>query len=433
MEDFSFFSDWFNKNESNFVDLAKDIFNHPELSHEEIYSSKKLSDFLEKENFQIKRGVSNQKTAFKATFGSGSPVLGFLAEYDALSGLGQKPTYVRNKIEGPGHGCGHNLLGTGVIAAACCLKDYMLKENVKGTIVVFGCPAEEDMSGKIIMNKQGLFDDLDVAITWHPFDKNRVSYDIWLSIDVKNYSFKGKAAHAAKFPEQGRSALDAAEIMNVGVNYLREHVPDDVRMHYSYISNDSPANIVPDYVKTNYFIRSGKRETTEDVSNRVDNCAKGSALMTGTKVEIELLSSCKEMKLNRTLSELYYKAMKKVEIPNYSEEEIDFAKKLMKESGFEVKSEMFGGLEPLEDKPSILFIGTDVSDVSHKVPTITLSGATMCKGTPLHHWSTTAQSGMSIGFKGMVYAAKSMAYGTKLLLDKPDILKAVWNEHGKLD
>ena len=281
-------------------ETADYIFRHPELSLKEYQSSRALAAFLEDEGFKVSWGLAGFETAFAAEWRStqggdravgtlgiaGKPVIGFLAEYDALPGLGQECVPEQEQNGEPGHGCGHNLLGTACAGAACELKERMQAENLQGTIRVYGCPAEEIVVGKIRMNEQGIFDDLSVAVTWHPFDRNRVSYDIWQAQDIKNYKFYGISAHASKHPEMGRSALDAAELMNVGVNYLREHVTDDVRMHYTYTNTDGPANIVPAYASTNYFIRSNKWERTEDASERVDNCARGAALMTGTRVSV---------------------------------------------------------------------------------------------------------------------------------------------------
>ena len=210
---------WLDDHQEELVHTADYIFHHPELAYQETLSSKCLADYLESQGFKVTWKTAGIDTAFTAVWGSGKPLLGFLAEYDALAGVG--------------HACGHNLLGTAVAAAACALKADMEATGAAGTIRVYGCPAEEIMSGKIVMNDQGVFDDLDVAITWHPFDRNRVSNDIWQAQDIKNYTFHGISSHAAKAPEKGRSALDAAELMNVGVNYLREHVPGDVRMHYA--------------------------------------------------------------------------------------------------------------------------------------------------------------------------------------------------------
>ena len=417
-------------------DTADYIFCHPEPSLNEYQSSRALASFLEDEGFKVSWGLAGFETAFLAEWSNGQSdaaagvktVVGFLAEYDALPGLGQGCVPEQKQNGEPGHGCGHNLLGTACAGAACELKERMRSEKLPGTIRVYGCPAEEIVVGKIRMNEQGIFDDLSVAVTWHPFDRNRVSYDIWQAQDIKNYKFYGTSAHASKHPEMGRSALDAAELMNVGVNYLREHVTDDVRMHYTYTNTDGPANIVPAYASTNYFIRSNQWERTEDASERVDNCARGAALMTGTRVEIERVTCNKEMKVNRTLAEVFYEEMENIPAPDYTEEEIEFARKISEAAGFDNGGVYFTGLEPLEDEPVSLSIGTDVSDVSHTVPTIMLSAAAMCRGTPLHHWAATAQAGMSIGRKGMNYAAECMAAGAYRLIKDPEIIERAWKE-----
>jgi len=412
---------WIDTHEEELIKAADYLFAHPELAYKEYLSSKYLAEFLEKHGFEITYNTANIETAFTAVWRSNAsasdkkPVLGFLAEYDALAELG--------------HACGHNLLGTGVCAAACALKAHMEKTNAPGTIYVYGCPAEEIMSGKIFMDKAGVFDNLDIAIMWHPFDRNRVSNDIWQSQDIKNYTFHGLSAHASKAPDAGRSALDAAELMNIAVNYLREHVPDEVRMHYAYINNGIPANVVPDFAKTNYFIRSTKRALTEDVSKRVDNCARGAALMTDTTVDIELITSCKEMKVNRVLTEIYYDAMTRIPTPEYTEEELTFAADISQKAGLLNNGIFFEGLEALEPAPLPLPIGTDAAQVSHTLPLITLSAATMCKGTPLHHWAAAKQAGMSIGHKGMLYAARCMAEGTKLLMETPGAIEKAWEYH----
>lgn len=406
---------WLTTNKEELIHIASDIFCHPETAYQETYSSKRLADFLETQGFRVTWKTADIDTAFTAVWGSGKPMLGFLAEYDALPEIG--------------HACGHNLLGTAVCAAACALKDDMTASDTQGTIIVYGCPAEEIMSGKIVMNAAGVFDELDVGVMWHPFDRNRISNDIWQSQDIKNYTFHGISAHASKSPENGRSALDAAELMNIGVNYLREHVSDDVRMHYAYLDNGIPANVVPDIAKTNYFIRSAKRSRTEDASRRVDDCARGAALMTGTTVDIELVKSCKEMKVNRVLAELYYDAMTRIPAPEYTDEELKFAADISKEAGFENHGVYFTELEPLENAPVPISIGTDASQVSHTIPLITISAATMCKGTPLHHWAAAKQAGMSIGHKGMLYAARCMAEGTKLLMETPGAIEKAWEWH----
>ncbi len=422
---------WIQKNKEVVQSTADFIFNHPELAEEEKKSSRCLADFLSQNGFSVMWGISGFETAFLAEWGTGTPILGFLAEYDALPGLGQELCPEQKSTRGAGHGCGHNLLGTACAAAACALKYWMESEQIEGTIRVYGCPAEETVVGKIKMNQDGVFDDLSAAITWHPFDRNRVSYDIWQAQEVKNYKFYGKTAHASKHPEMGRSALDAAELMNVGVNYLREHVADDVRMHYTYTNTDGPANIVPDYAATNYYIRSADWKRTEDASERVDNCAKGAALMTGTRVEIETVIKHKEMKVNRVLAEVFYHAMEQIPAPEHTAEEEAYAKAITEAAGLENQGIYFKGLEPLEETPVKLAIGTDVSDMSHTVPTIMLSAAAMCRGTALHHWAATAQVGMSIGSKAMFYVAECMALGAKELLEEPEIIEKAWEEHRK--
>lgn len=420
---------WLEENQEIMQETADYIFNHPEVALEERQSSRCLAEFLERSGFSVTWGISGFETGFVAEWGSGKPVLGFLAEYDALPGLGQELCCEQKPTGGPGHGCGHNLLGTACAGAACTLKNWMEYEQVHGTIRVYGCPAEETVVGKIKMNAEGVFDDLSVAITWHPFDRNRVSYDIWQAQEVKNYKFYGKSAHASKHPEMGRSALDAAELMNVGVNYLREHVADDVRMHYTYTNTDGPANIVPAYASTNYYIRSAEWKRTEDAAERVDNCARGAALMTGTKVEIETVIKHKEMKVNRVLAETFYHAMEQIPTPEYTEEELEYARRITETAELDNQGIYFKGLEPLEKDPVRLAIGTDVSDMSHTVPTIMLSAAAMCRGTALHHWAATAQVGMSIGSKAMFYVAECMALGAAELLKNPEILERAWEEH----
>ena len=427
-------SNWLDNHRDELIQKSCYIFEHPETAYKEKLSSKCLADYLETQGFQIEWNTAGIETAFTAAWTNPDiditkiqpagknvsssnevPIIGFLAEYDALPEIG--------------HACGHNLLGTAVCAAACALKADYESSGEPIVIRVYGCPAEEIMSGKIIMDEQNVFDDLSIAVTWHPFDRNRVSNDIWQAQDIKNYTFHGISSHAAKAPEKGRSALDAAELMNVGVNYLREHVPGDVRMHYAYIDNGLPANVVPDIAKTNYFIRSYLRSRTEDASERVDNCARRAALMTDTTVDIELVASCSEMKVNRVLTELYYDAMTQVPTPTYTPEELDFAKQITEEAGLINNGTLFSGLEPLEDEPVPIAIGTDASQVSHTVPLITLSAATMCKGTPLHHWAAAKQAGMTIGQKGMLYVARCMAEGTKLLMETPGSIEKAWELH----
>lgn len=423
------FEKWFYKNDDKIKQTAKFIFENPELALEEKKSSKCLAEFMEGQGFSIEWKAGGLETAFVATWGEGEPELGFLAEYDALPGLGQKPVEERCEVEGSGHGCGHSLLGVGAASAAAALKSELEATGKKATIKLFGCPAEEIMYGKIIMAKQGCFDGLSAAITWHPSDVNRVGEDIYQAMDSKKFRFFGTTSHASGSPHLGRSALDAAELMNVGVNYLREHVTDDIRIHYVYLDGGEKANIVPDFAQTSYFIRGKNREHVNEVSDRIERIAKGAALMTDTRYESELVASCMETKLNFTLADTFYQAMSNIPVPNYTDEEIQFAESISKTANLKNKGKYFDGLQKNENKATDIFISTDVSNVSHIVPTVTLNAATACKGTPLHHWAFTAQTGSSIGYKSMIYVAKSMALGGMMLIDNPEVLVKAMDEH----
>ena len=423
---------WFHKNSDKAKQAAKFIFENPELALEERKSSKCLAKFMEDQGFSIEWKAGGLEIAFVATWGKGEPVLGFLAEYDALPGLGQKPVDERCEIAGSGHGCGHNLFGVGVAAAAAALKSELEASGKNGTIKLFGCPAEEIMYGKIIMAKQGCFDVLSAAITWHPSDVNRVGEDIYQAMDSKKFRFYGTTSHASGSPHLGRSALDAAELMNVGVNYLREHVTDDVRIHYVYLDGGEKPNIVPDFAQTSYYIRGKNREHVDDTSARIERIAQGAALMTDTRYESELIASCMETKLNFTLLDTFYKAMSSILVPTYTEEEIQFAESISKATNLKNQGKYFEELHKFENRATDIFISTDVSNVSHLVPTVTLNAATACKGTPLHHWAFTAQAGSSIGYKGMIYVAKSMALGALMLIDNPEIIVKAMDEHKRV-
>ncbi|MBQ9942081.1 MAG: amidohydrolase [Christensenellaceae bacterium] len=406
--------------------LADDIFNAPELGLEEHKTADYMVAFLKKHGFTVEEGIAGMDTAFKATWGSGKPVLGYLAEYDALPGLGQAPVPYRQPIDGPGHGCGHNLLGAGCAVSAAALKAVMEEEGLPGTVVVFGCPAEEILVGKVVMTDAGCFDDVDVAIAWHPIGDNKVSEEGHQAMDSKIFRFYGTTAHAAANPHMGRSALDACELMNVGVNYLREHVPDHVRMHYAYDAAGTKPNIVPDFAQTSYYIRARDRGTVNDVSARVDEIAKGAAMMTGTRVEIELLTGCDDTLINRPLCDLFYDALLRSRAPRYTPEEYAFAEELRKNNGGGTGSAIREGVEPMFGCTQHVFGSTDVANVSRRVPTVTITTACTFYGSPGHHWAVTAMAGMSVGYKGMVYAAQAMAEGARDLILQPKVIEDAW-------
>lgn len=416
-------------NKEEFLGVAKDIFEHPEVAMEEVYSSQALAACMERHGFQVTWGLVGMETAFEAVRGSGAPVLGFLAEYDALPGLCQGPTAVRGTETGPGHGCGHHLIAGGCAAAAVAVAEELKAQGLPGTVILYGCPAEETLQGKTQMTKAGCFDKLDAAITWHPFARNRVSEDIYQAMDSIKFQFFGKSAHAAAMPEMGRSALDAAELMNVGVNYLREHVADDVRMHYVYTNGGDKPNVVPDQAEVWYYLRAKSRKTLNDVRDRVLNIAKGAAMMTETSVEVKLLAGCSETKLSMKLNEVFYEAMKDLPLPSYTKEELDLLDQIDRQLDPAAgKGTFCRELLPLEGRPVYITGSTDVSDVSMVVPTVTLNAAAATYKTPVHHWMFTAQAGSGIGYGAMLYAAQGMAAGAMELVRCPEKLAEIKQE-----
>ena len=296
-------TEWLQQNKAEIDRLADTIFTHPETAGEETQSAAALENFLQKNGFSVSKNTAGLPTAFTAEKGKGEPRIAFLAEYDALPNLGQNPVAHCDPVPGNGHGCGHNLLGAGIAAAACALAYALEQENLLGQVVVYGCPEEEICRGKIVMANAHCFDRDDAAISWHPADKNQVSEEVFQAMTSRVFRFYGKSAHAAASPEMGRSALDAAELTNVAVNYLREHVPTDVRMHYVYTHAGDKPNIVPNYAELWYYIRAASRKTMLDADRRVILAAEGAAHATETRMETEELTRSPETLLNRTLME----------------------------------------------------------------------------------------------------------------------------------
>ncbi|MEM2195428.1 MAG: M20 family metallopeptidase [Candidatus Methanomethylicia archaeon] len=441
---------WVNDNSERFVDIAQKIWEYAEPALQEYKSSKLLADELEKDGFVVKRNIGGMPTAFVASYGSGKPVIGILGEYDALPGLSQKAVPYREPVkEGmPGHGCGHNLLGTASFAAALAVKHFMDIYGLRGTVRFYGCPAEEILVGKVYMAKAGAFDDLDVALTWHPWIANTVWMASMLAMNNVKFKFYGIASHAAASPQAGRSALDAVELMNVGVNYLREHIIPDARIHYVITHGGQAPNIVPDYAEAWYFVRAPKRAQVEEIYNRVLNIARGAALMTDTRLEIEFITGCWEVIPNKLLSDLLYKNLEVVDLPKYTSEELKFAEEIIKSfpptqrealmSSYSVprleealKRVIIDYVAPPEDIGKILPGSTDVGDVSSKIPTAQLVTSTWVSGTPSHSWQAVATSGMSIGYKGMLMAAKALALTTIDLFLKTEAIEKAWEEHRK--
>ena len=413
-------SEWIKLNQEKLVQISRYIWENPELALNEKKASELMMKVLREAGFEIRENLAGMDTAFSATWGSGKPVIGYLGEYDALSDLSQAICGEKKAIvEGaPGHGCGHNQLGTATLGSALALKAYMEENKLPGTVVFYGCPAEETMTGKILMAGAGEFRDLDVALTWHPGSDNRVLAQNFLAMNTAKFNFYGVSSHAAASPERGRSALDAAELMNVGVNFLREHVTDDVRIHYSFSNPGGQPNQVQPYAQLWYYVRAQKRPTVDEVFDRICNVARGAALMTDTRVEIDLLTGCWDILGNRTLEELLDACLHEVEMPQWSEEDRAFAREVNGEN-----AKLFEGVKPLNECYGQMYGSTDVADVSWIVPTAQIGTATSALGSAMHTWQFTAFSGHDIGMKSMISAADALALAGVKLLENPELVE----------
>lgn len=420
---------WFAKHEPALRRLALDIFRNPELAGDEVKSAGFLMDFMKSQGFTVTAGEGQLSTAFRASWGSGKPVIGFLAEYDALPELGQEPRPERAAVAGCGHGCGHNLLGAGCAGAAAAMKAALEEEKRPGTVVLFGCPAEETCQGKVWMTREGWFDGVDLAVSWHPSDKNQVSEESFQALVSRKIRFYGKTAHAAASPEQGRSALDAAELTNVAVNYLREHVADHVRMHYVYTSAGDKPNIVPGFAELWYFVRARDMETVADADRRVCLAAYGASIATETRMETEELTRSPDTRILSSLTRALYRVLSQMGGPDFTEDEMAFAGKLRNALGLPAaEAALNTGLEPYQGCTRHVSGSTDVSAVSQTVPTVTLNIACQAVGAPGHHWGITACAGSDVGLRGMVHGAKVMAEFGVQCVEKPEILEKAWEE-----
>jgi aminobenzoyl-glutamate utilization protein B len=427
------------------IEVSNQVWNFAETRFEEIRSAELICQTLESEGFMVEKGLADMPTAFVGSFGSGSPVIAILGEYDALSGLSQKSGIASEESivpGGNGHGCGHNLLGTGSLAAAVALKDMMEQEGLQGTVRYYGCPAEEGGSGKTYMTRAGIFDDVDFSLCWHPWTTNEIFTGNSLANYQIYYRFKGKSSHAAASPHLGRSALDAVELMNVGVNYLREHIIPEARVHYAITNSGgySP-NVVQSEAEVLYLIRAPKTPQVKEIYERVCNIARGAALMTGTEVEIIFDKACSNLIPNSTLETKMYEVLNEIGLPGYNEEEIKFAEQLQatlsnadkaneidnmpKEVAKQLKSKaMSDVIHPFSPEMTKTIYGsTDVGDVSWLTPTAQFFGACWVLGTPAHTWQVVSIGETSIAHKGMLLAAKVLA-GTALeVMRNPELLK----------
>jgi aminobenzoyl-glutamate utilization protein B len=425
--------------DKRFPDLAgisKQIWNFAELGYQEEKSSALLEEQLRQEGFDVQTGVAGIPTAFVATFGSGKPVIGILGEYDALPGLATeaKPEFTPIAGQKGGHGCGHNLFGTASMAAAIEIKNWLKSSGHSGTIKMYGCPAEEGGSAKVYMVREGLFNDVDVALHWHPGAQNAADAGTSLANKNAKFRFKGIAAHAAASPERGRSALDGVEAMDFMVNMMREHIPSDTRIHYVITKGGEAPNVVPANAEVYYYVRNKDRSIVQSVWKRIESAAQGAAQGTGTQVTWEVLGGVYDLLPNVTLAEVMHQNLKTVGGVNYTPEETAFAQKISETFGDQkVPITNASEVKDFRDASEGAISGgsTDVGDVSWAVPTVGLSTATWVPGSSAHSWQSTAASGMSIGQKGMLVAAKTLALTALDLFKTPALIEkatAEWKQ-----
>lgn len=434
-----------------FTEVSDRIWEFAETRFSLAQSADALCAILARDDFVVERPIAGMRDAFVATYGEGKPVIGILAEYDALPMLSQVAGLPEEKMleeNGAGHGCGHNALGAGALAGAIGIKDYMKENNITGTIKFYGCPAEESGSGKAFMARGGVFEGLDAILTWHPMTETQ----IWGSSSLANYQvyfeFKGQSAHAAAAPQHGRSALDAAELMNIGVNYLREHIIQEARIHYAYIDAGGQfPNVVQAHAKLLYFIRAPKSSQVKEIFDRVVKVAEGAAHMTETKMEILWDSACAEYIVNDRLAHAMYANMEELGDIKYTDEELAFAKTYTDTLGEEskkntktlvkkafhdteeerieqlIKEPIIGALFPYTLTDMAMSGSTDVGDASWQAPTAQLTATCYPSGTIPHSWQYVACGKSSIAHKGLLYAGKIIAMTALDLLENPQLLK----------
>lgn len=446
--------DYIETHQKTFTGLSDSVWGFAELGYKEEQSSELLSKALEEAGFTLEKGVAGIPTAFVASYTKGKgPVIAILGEFDALDGLSQDCVpYKKPLVNGaPGHGCGHNLLGVAGIASCFALQQALMAGDLAGTIRYYGCPAEEGGAAKAFMAKAGLFQVVDICLTWHPDMFNATSWANFLANYRVEFKFHGKAAHAAADPYNGRSALDAVELMNVGVNYLREHIIPDARIHYVITKGGGIApNVVPAEAASLYSVRTPRTDQLEALFERVKDVARGAALMTGTEVEIQVDSGMSHMLLNATINQVLQEKMEQVGAPKFNPEEKAFAAEIARTippNSLEQSAPLYGldaeAISVLKDKllheavlppfkPEIIQPGsTDVGDVSWVAPTGQILTACMALGTPGHSWQIVAQGKMGIGHKGMLYAAKVMALAAADFMLNPGLVRQAQDEFKK--
>ena len=449
---------YIDENAGIFTGVSDAVWAKPELSLKEFESAKLYCDTLRKYGFEVTEGLAGVATAFCGRYGSGRPVIGILGEFDALSGLSQAAGCSEHKplVEGaPGHGCGHNMLGAGALGAAFAVKDYLEKSGKPGTVIFYGCPGEEGGAGKAFMAREGLWKELDCALTWHPSDVNEVVTGTNNSSIQVLYKFHGVSAHAAGDPENGRSALDAVELMNTGVQYLREHMTSDCRVHYAIIDAGGVSpNVVQSEASVLYMVRANKVRDSVKLLARVDKIAQGAALMTETSFDRQFIDGTAELVPNYTLEELLYRIFNEVGLPEYTDEERQLAEALRKTydvttapgiaAGFDadiaadvaertngLSDALCGFIMPEYHSAGFVAGSTDVGDVSWQTPAAQVHCVTFPFGAAGHSWQNVSCGGTSLGHKGLINAAKIIACAAIELMNDPETLQKARDEFAR--
>ena len=419
------------QNANSYNQVAHEIWQLAELGFLENESTQILQKVLKEEGFSIKTGVADMPTAFIAEYGSGKPIIGFLAEYDALPGMSQKATPTKEPIEGQGagHACGHHLFGAGSLAAAVHIKNWLKQSGTKGTVRLYGTPAEEGGGGKVYMVRAGLFDDADAVLSWHPGDKNSADAGSSLAAVSVRFRFKGVSAHAAGAPWRGRSALDGVEALNYMVNLMREHITPDSRIHYAILDGSKAPNIVPASAEVAYIVRHPDMVECKSMLDRVIKSAKAAAMGTETEVEYEIITGYFNKLPNRTLAELMHANLEIVGGVQYTNTERTFAESIMKTyDAPDLTLESAESVKSFEVFEKGMGGSTDVGDISWVRPTTGMRAATWVPGTVAHSWQAVAAGGTSIGHKGMLVAAKTLALTAVDLYLNPKIIEAAEKE-----
>ncbi|WP_192348451.1 amidohydrolase [Algoriphagus sp. Y33] len=410
--------------------IALKIWSNPELGYLENESSALLQKTLKDAGFTVKAGVADIPTAFVAEYGSGKPIIAILAEFDALPGVSQKAVPFKDPVVegGPGHACGHHLFGAASVAAGITTKDWLESSGVQGTIRVYGTPAEEGGAGKVYMAKAGLLDDVDAVLHWHPSSQNDASATSSLANKSAKFRFYGEASHAAMSPERGRSALDGVESMNYMVNMMREHVPQETRIHYVITSGGEAPNVVPAFAEVFYYVRNPDVANVKSIFERVVKAAEGAAIGTNTEMKYEVIHGLYNLLPNETLGKIMYNNLVKVGGVVYDTEERKFAEEIMKTYSMKASVEDAAKINPFKVVEKGTGGSTDVGDVSWLVPTAGMGSATWVPGTSAHTWQAVAAGGTSIGPKGMMVAAKTLTLTAIDIFNDPEVTKKALSE-----